>query len=172
MKRRRAVRTALYACVLALLTACGGDDGSDQSDADLGSDSLQAEYIAPGSKAAFTGLTSSSNALQLSLTGLAEDHSIEIGGASTDGGPTNTVDLMTLKSPLQIVPDPSLQSGGLMISHSSKEDETFDTFTDFVSALSSDMTPTATVSDVAGTGSYDSSSTTFTAKTLAILIND
>ena len=163
---------AICCCAFVLLSACGGDDG-DTSDSDIGPDALQVAYADPGSRTAFTGLSASSSSLQMSFAGVAEEHSVEVGANSTaDGDATSSVDLTTLQNAFQIVPDASPQSGGFIISHTTKDDETFDTFTDFMSALSTDMTPPAMVADVAATGSYDSSSTTFTAKTLAIMLND
>jgi len=41
-----------------------------------------------------------------------------------------------------------------------------------VTALAADLTPTATVADLAATGQYDSTADTFTASRLAVLIND
>jgi hypothetical protein len=50
--------------------------------------------------------------------------------------------------------------------------ESFNTFTAFVTALVADLTPTATVADLAATGQYDSKANTFTANRIAVLIND
>jgi hypothetical protein len=44
--------------------------------------------------------------------------------------------------------------------------------TAFVTALVADLTPTATVADLAATGQYDSKANTFTANRIAVLIND
>jgi len=41
-----------------------------------------------------------------------------------------------------------------------------------VTALTTDLTPTSTVVDVAATGQLDSGSNTFTATRIAVLIND
>lgn len=170
-KTRALARVALCSCTLVLLAACGGDGGggSGISNPDLGADALKVSYANPGSISAFTGLSSSSTSLQLNFADVAAEHSVQVGAVSSNGGLTSSVDLTTLQNALQIVPDASPQSGGFVIGHASNRDETFNTFTDFVGALSSES---AAVVHVMATGSYDSSSTTFTAKTLAILLNN
>jgi hypothetical protein len=50
--------------------------------------------------------------------------------------------------------------------------EYVNTFASFIAALTADLTPTATVIDLAATGQYDSAANTFTVTRLAVLIND
>lgn len=172
-KPRALARVALCGFTLVLLTACGGEGGSGGiSNPNLGADALQVSYVNPGSISAFTGLSPSSTSLQLNSTAVAAEHSVEVGAASSSGGPRSSVDLTTLQNALQIVADPSPQSGGFAIGHASNRDETFNTFTDFVSALSAELKSGTAVVNVVATGSYDSSSTTFSAKTLAVLLNN
>lgn len=156
-------------CGLLSLAACG--DGGEDPSTDVGSDALSVEWSPNGSASAFSNLSSSSTSLQINLTGAAAEHSVEV-GSNSDSNPT-TVDLTTQQGTPSIVAGGIPISGGFVISHNVKgTDETFDTFTDFVSALSKDITPTATVADLGATGQYDSASNTFTASSIAVLLND
>lgn len=61
----------------------------------------------------------------------------------------------------------------LAIGHRGKNRaENFNTFASFITVLAADLTPTATVVDLAATGQYDSTANTFAAAPLAVLIND
>jgi hypothetical protein len=111
------------------------------------------------------GLTATSTSLQLNLTGVGMLHFVQIG--------PETVDLTKLAAAPTIVPDAMATDEVFAIGHRGKNKvENFNTFADFVKALATDLTPTATVIDIAATGQYDSAANTFTANRIAVLIHD
>jgi hypothetical protein len=126
---------------------------------------LLIDWTQKGSTTAFTGLTAASTSLQLDLAGVGKLHLIQTGPAQ--------LDLTTLATPPTIAPDTGAANGVFAIAHRGKyKVENFNTFTAFVAALAADLTPTATVADLAATGQYDSVANTFTANRIAVLIND
>jgi hypothetical protein len=128
-------------------------------------EALIVDYQQRGSTMAFTGLTASSTSLQLDLTGTDKLHFIQIG--------PQTVDLNELAAAPAIVADTMATDEVFTIAHRGKyKTENFNTFAAFITALAADLTPTATVVDVAATGKYDSTANTFTANRIAVLIND
>jgi hypothetical protein len=126
---------------------------------------LLIDWTQKGSATAFTGLTATSTSLQLDLAGVGKLHLIQTGPAQ--------IDLTTLATPPTIAPDMAATNEVFAIAHRGKyKVENFNTFTAFVAALAADLTPTATVADLAATGQYDSAANTFTANRIAVLIND
>jgi hypothetical protein len=126
---------------------------------------LLIDWAQKGSATAFMGLTATSTSLQLDLTGVGKLHFIQIG--------PDTVDLTTLATPPTITASATATNEVFAIGHRGKyKTENFNTFAAFVTALAADLTPTATVVDLAATGQYDSTANTFTATRLAVLIND
>ena len=61
--------------------------------------------------------------------------------------------------------------GSVALGHAGQTDN-FNSFADFVTALSKDLDGTTAVVDVAATGQYDSVKNTFTATRIAILLSD
>jgi hypothetical protein len=128
-------------------------------------EALLIDWAQKGSTTAFTGLTATSTSLQLDLAGVDKLHFIQIG--------PETLDLTTLATPPTITADATATNEVFAIGHRGKyKTENFNTFAAFVTALAADLTPTATVVDLAATGQYDSTANTFTATRLAVLIND
>ncbi len=128
-------------------------------------EALVVDWAQKGSATAFTGLTAASTSLQLDLTGAGALHFVQIG--------PETVDLTTLAAAPAITPDTMAANEVFTIGHRGKyKTENFNTFAAFVSALSADLTPMATVAGIAATGQYDSQANTFTATGIAVLIND
>jgi hypothetical protein len=126
---------------------------------------LLIDWAMRGSATAFTGLTATSTSLQLDLTGVDQLHFIQIG--------PETIDLTKLATPPTITANATATNEVFTIGHRGKyQTENFNTFAAFVTALVADLTPTATVADLAATGQYDSTANTFTATRLAVLIND
>jgi len=126
---------------------------------------LVIDWAQRGSATAFMGLTATSTSLQLNLTGSDKLHFVAIG--------PELVDLTTLAAAPTIVPDTMATNAVFAIGHHGKyKTENFNTFAAFVTALAADLTPTATVVDLAATGHYDSTANTFTANRIAVLIND
>ena len=126
---------------------------------------LLIDWAQGGSATAFTGLTATSTSLQLDLTGVGQLHFIQIG--------PETVDLTKLATPPTITADATGTDEVFTIGHRGKyRTENFNTFAAFVTALAADLTPAATVVDLAATGQYDSTANTFTATRLAVLISD
>jgi hypothetical protein len=126
---------------------------------------LVVDWAQKGSTMAFSGLTATSTSLQLDLAGVGNLHFIQIG--------PETVDLTTLATPPAIMPDTMATDQVFAIGHRGKfKVENFNTFAGFVAALAADLTPTATVVDLAATGQYDSKANTFTTNRIAVLIND
>jgi hypothetical protein len=126
---------------------------------------LLIDWAQKGSAMAFPGLVATSTSLQLDLTGVGKLHLIQVG--------PQQVDLTTLATPPAIAPDTMAANEVFTIGHRGKyKVENFNTFAAFVAALVADLTPTATVVDLAATGQYDSAANTFTANRIAVLIND
>jgi hypothetical protein len=126
---------------------------------------LLLDWAQKGSAMAFTGLTATSTSLQLNLTGVGNLHFIQIG--------PQQLDLTTLATAPTIAPDIMAMNEIFAIGHRGKyKTENFNTFAAFVAALVADLTPTATVADLAATGKYDAATNTFTANRIAVLIND
>jgi hypothetical protein len=128
-------------------------------------EALLIDWAQKGSATAFAGLTATSTSLQLDLTGVDKVHFIQIG--------PEQIDLTSLATPPTIAPDMTATNEVFTIGHRGKyKTENFNTFAAFVTALVADLTPTATVADLAATGQYDSTANTFTANRIAVLIND
>jgi hypothetical protein len=128
-------------------------------------EALVIDWAQRGSAMAFTGLTATSTSLQLDLAGVDKLHFIQIG--------PQTIDLTSLATAPTITADATATNEVFAIGHRGKyKTENFNTFAAFITALAADLTPTATVVDLAATGQYDSTANTFTATRLAVLIND
>jgi hypothetical protein len=128
-------------------------------------EALVVDWAQKGSTTAFPGLTATSTTLALDLTGVDKLHFIQIG--------PETLDLTTLATPPTIMADATATNEIFAIGHRGKyKTENFNTFASFITALSADLTPAATVVDLAATGQYDSTANTFTVTRLAVLIND
>jgi Domain of unknown function (DUF4382) len=115
-----------------------------------------------GSTTALMGLTASSTSLTLSLTNVGWVHDVRI-------GPEN-IDLTKLSTVPTIV---SSTTGTLnfTISHApSFNAENFSSFASFVTQLSSELTGSVGVIQINAAGTYDSTTNTFTATALAILL--
>jgi hypothetical protein len=128
-------------------------------------EALVVDWAQKGSATAFAGLTATSTTLTLDLTGVDKLHFIQIG--------PQTFDLTTLATPPTLMADATAMNGVFAIGHRGKyKTENFNTFAAFIAALSADLTPSATVVDLAATGQYDSTANTFAVTRLAVLIND
>jgi hypothetical protein len=128
-------------------------------------EALVVDWAQGGTSMAFTGLTATSTSLQLDLTGVGNLHFIQIG--------PETLDLTTLATAPTIVPDTTPATDLFTIGHRGKfKNENFNTFAAFITALTTDLTATTTVIDVAATGQYDSTTNAFTATRLAVLLSD
>jgi len=128
-------------------------------------EALVLDWTQPGTAMAFTGLTATSTSLQLDLAGVGKLHFIQIG--------PETRDLTTFATPPTIVASTTATDEVFAIGHRGKNKvESFNTFAAFVAALAADLTPKATVVDLAATGQYDGAANTFTANRIAVLIND
>jgi hypothetical protein len=128
-------------------------------------EALVVDWAMQGSAMAFTGLTATSTMLTLDLAGSGNLHFIQEG--------PETLDLTTLATPPTLTADSMATDQVFAIGHRGKyKVENFNTFAAFVAALAADLTPTATVVDLAATGQYDSKANTFTANRIAVLIND
>lgn len=128
-------------------------------------EALVVDWAPKGSATAFMGLTATSTTLQLDLTGVDQLHFIQIG--------PETIDLTKLATPPTIMANATATNEIFAIGHRGKfKTENFNTFASFITALSADLTPTATVVALAATGQYDSTANTFTVTRVAVLIND
>jgi hypothetical protein len=128
-------------------------------------DELMVTWGRTGSSSAFTGLTTGSTSLQLNLSGVGALHFIGM-------GPTH-LDLTTLSAAPSLVPDTSGSPTAFSIGHAmSFKTETFAKFSDFVSQLAADITGATTVIAVNAAGHYDSTSNTFTASHLIVVLSN
>lgn len=115
-----------------------------------------------GSTAALTGLTASSTSLTLSLTNVGFEHDVRIGPES--------IDLTKLSTSPTIVPS-TTGSVNFTIGHAGRfKAENFSSFSSFVTQLSSELTGGVGVIQVNVAGTYNSTTNTFTATALAILL--
>lgn len=125
-----------------------------------------------GSATAITGLTATSNSLQLSLTNVGMQHFVTVG--------PELVDLTKVTPAPGIVPDTGTNVV-FTIGHAGKlKAENFSTFAAFVTRLASELaaTPTSTMTTattvdiVAAEGTYDSTRDVLTAQRVAVLLNN
>jgi hypothetical protein len=126
---------------------------------------LLVNWAAPGSMTAFPGLTAGSSSLSLSLAGVGLVHVLATGPMRTN--------LLTLPSPPQVVADTGSVITGYSIGHvSSHTIESFTAFSDFVAALSADVTGTTAVTAIAAHGHYDAPSNTLSSDRMAVLLGN
>jgi Domain of unknown function (DUF4382) len=115
-----------------------------------------------GSTTALTGLTASSTSLTLSLTNVGWLHDVRIG--------PELIDLTKVSTSPTIVPA-TTGTLNFTIGHArSFKTENFSTFASFVTQLSSELTGSVGVILINVAGTYDSTTNTFTATGLAILL--
>jgi hypothetical protein len=128
-------------------------------------DDLVVTWAGTGSTTALAGLTPGSTALTLSLTNVGPEHVIDIG--------PQQLDITTLAAPPSIVPNSTTMTGLFAIGHAGKfNTDNYNSFANFVTALSTDLNGTTTVIDIAASGEYDSATNTFTATRIAVLLNN
>ena len=128
-------------------------------------DYLVVNWSGMGSTTAFTGLTSSSTSIALSLTSVGREHVIQIG--------PQQLDITTLAAAPAIVPDGTAANGLFAIGHAGRfRTDNFNSFASFVSALSTDLNGTTAVIDVAAAGQYDNAKNTFTASRIVVLLSN
>ena len=150
------------------LSACSDSDDPTA----VGADALELEWGTNGSATAIGKVSSSSTVLNLSLTGATQE-TVEVGANTDSDADPTTINLSTRSGSPSIVAGTFVTTEAFVISHAvADNDETYDTFTEFVGALSKELTATTSVVDVAAMGSYDSKSNIFTANAMAVLIND
>jgi hypothetical protein len=127
---------------------------------------LVVDWGRAGSTTALTGLTATSTSLSLNLANVGREHYIQVG--------PQQLDLTTLASPPTLAPDPAAMNGLFAIGHAGirLRTENFNSFADFVTALSKDLTGTTAVIDVTASGQYDSAKDTFTATRVAVLLSN
>lgn len=159
----RDFRNVLLGVGLLMLAGCSVSGGSAD---DLGTDTLEVEWAPNGTTGAFTNLSASSTSLQPNLGG-ATTETVEIGGDAAN--PTT----LTLAGTPSIVANTIFLTGGFVIGHNlSQTDETYNTFTDFMTALSQQITPSSPVLDVEAMGQYLSASNQFSANAITVLIQN
>ncbi len=125
-------------------------------------DYLNVSWSWSGSTTALTGLTASSTSLTLSLTNVGWQHDVRIGPES--------IDLTKLSTAPTIVPN-AAGPVNFTIGHAGKfKAENFSSFSSLVTQLSSELTGGVGVIQLDVAGSYDSTTNTFTATSLAILL--
>jgi len=127
---------------------------------------LVVDWGRAGSTTALTGLTATSTSLSLNLANVGREHYIQVG--------PQQLDLTTLASPPTLAADPAAMNGLFAIGHAGirLRTENFNSFADFVTALSKDLTGTTAVIDVTASGQYDSAKDTFTATRVAVLLSN
>jgi hypothetical protein len=125
-------------------------------------DFLDVSWGWSGSTTALTGLTPTSTSLTLSLTNVGWLHDVRIG--------PEVIDLTKSSLPTIIVPS-TTGTLNFTIGHARNfKAENFSSFSSFVTQLSSELTGTVGVIGINVSGTYDSSTNTFTATGLAILV--
>jgi hypothetical protein len=125
-------------------------------------DFLNVSWGWTGSTTALTGLTASSTSLTLSLTNVGWQHYVRIGPES--------IDLTKLSTSPTIVPATTGMLNFTIGHAGSFKGENFSSFASFVTQLSSELTGSVGVIQINVAGSYDSTTNTFTATALAILL--
>ena len=126
---------------------------------------MSVNWVAPGSAAAFPGLTASASSLAVDLTGSGIIHSLRTGPL--------LVNLQSLASVPQIVASASGSHTGYAIGHArSHSIDNFQAFGDFIAALSADMNGTTAALGIAATGQVDVASNTLAADHVAVVLGD
>jgi len=126
---------------------------------------LYVRWASPGVTAPFATLTASELLVsQATLTASAQ-HVIRVGSV--------TLDPSTLAAGLQIDPDTAATNAHFAIVHAkSRMIDTYTTFNDLVTALTTELNGTNAALDVGAVGPYDSSTGVFSAEGLVVVMND
>lgn len=118
-----------------------------------------------GTLGAFPGLTATSTALNLDLTGVGALHLLQMGPVR--------VNLLTLAAAPQLVGDAMASDTAYVIGHAhSHHAENYQAYVDFIAALAGELTGTQTVLGLTANGKYAAVGNTFTADHVAVLLND
>ena len=118
-----------------------------------------------GVTGAFPGLTATSTALNLDLTGVGALHFLQMGPVR--------VNLLSLATAPQLVADAMASDTAYVIGHAhSRRTENYQAFADFIAALAGDLGGTQTVLGLAASGKYAAAGNSFTANHVAVLLND
>lgn len=132
---------------------------------------LVVDWGRAGSATAFTGLTATSTALQLSLANVGNLHLIKLG--------PELIDLTKLAMPASIVAGSAMGQPGMgqifAIGHAGKfKTDNFNSFGAFVTQLAADLAGAGmpTVVAIAATGQYDAGKNVFTAQRLVVLLSN
>jgi hypothetical protein len=125
-------------------------------------DYLNVSWGWSGSTTALTGLTAASTSLTLSLTNVGWQHDVRIGPES--------IDLTKLSTSPTIVPSTTGMLNFTIGHAGSFKAENFSSFASFVTQLSSELAGSVGVIQINVAGTYDSTTNTFTANGLAILL--
>ncbi len=125
---------------------------------------LQVRWNAPGVTAPFATLTGSELLISQATLQSSSEDVIQI--ASVDLNPS------TLSGGLELVPDASASATAFAIVHRSQwMIDTYGTFNDLVSALTSDLTGTTTALEVAAYGPYDASTGVLSVEQLVVILD-
>ena len=118
-----------------------------------------------GALGTFPGLTTTSTALNLDLTGVGALHLLQMGPVR--------INLLSLPAAPHIIGDAVASDTAYVIGHAhSRHAENYQAYADFIAALAGDLTGTQTVLGLAANGKYAAASNTFTANHVAVLLND
>ena len=151
----------------ATSTAGGGNGGDDQggmNDGSHDSAELEIDWGKTGTTLPFKVLDATHLDLDIANASIGEHHRI-------DAEPTD-IDLKTLASDPSILPDAGTTSLFAIGHAQSHRIENFNSFADFETALATALNGTVTALRLVAEGHYDSAANTFTARHLAVQLND
>ncbi len=122
-------------------------------------------WINGGASGAFPGLSATSTALELDLTGVGALHLLQLGPVR--------LNLLSLPAAPQITGDAMASETAYVIGHArSHRAENYQGFADFIAALATDLGGTQGVLGLAANGKYAAAGNTFMANHVAVLLND
>ncbi len=126
---------------------------------------LDVRWEMPGVTAPFATLTSSQILISQATLMLSAEHELQVAFTKTDPS--------TLSAGLQIVPDMSATNVGFTIAHrASWKSDSYSTFNDFVTALTTDLNGTTAVLGVDAVGPYDAATGVLSVDRMVVMLND
>jgi hypothetical protein len=142
----------------------GGDDQGGMNDGSHDSAELQIDWGKTGTTLPFKVLDAAHLDLDIANASIGEHHRI-------DAEPAN-IDLKTLASDPSILPDAGATSLFAIGHAQSHRIENFNSFAGFEAALATELNGTVAALRLVAAGRYDSVANTFTARHLAVQLND
>ena len=146
---------------------CNGNSGGSGNNNCVNNEvsaELDIDWNNPGTTTPFKSLSSTGLDLEATNSSIGSDHEIEV--------PSQTIDIKSLGTDVSIAGASSGMTLFAINRGNGREIDNFGSFTDFESALSTDLNGTTTASRLTAEGVYDVASNTFTAQRITILLSN